>query len=153
MRPGRATRCVRCAHQWAPLAEPAAATPDPPSVEPAPQPAPTATPVPELPPPQAHVPTAMERLMSAAYHPPPPSMALRLAWAGSVAVLMVLVGGLYAQRGALIELWPPSLRLYAALGVAPGAESPHRMPEPKQEGTDHGGQTQQQPADRDRRTH
>ena len=136
LRPGRATKFARCEHRWVPLAEVA-------PVEPLPLPAP---PPPE-PPQVLAVPTAMDRL-SAASAPPPPKLALRLAWAGSAIILLLFCTGLYIERQPVMGAWPPSIRLYALLGLAPAAESPHRVSETKHEGAEHGTETGQHPADR-----
>jgi predicted Zn finger-like uncharacterized protein len=127
LRPGRATRCVQCGHQWVPVEVPTTVGTPPPRAEPVP-PSPDLPPIieweqePEFSP---RVPTALDRL-SAASTPPARSWALRLAWVASIAALIALGAVLYGERAAVVALWPPSLRLYAVLGVAPGVESPHR---------------------------
>ena len=133
--PGRATRCARCGHRWAPVSKDVA-TPSP-----SPEPPPLAIfPVPAGP-------TAMDRL-SAASARPTGWLGLRLAWIGSILLLIALVAGLYAERTLVTTMWPPSLRLFAAFGLAPAAETPHRAPEAKHEGAEHGDETRQRPADR-----
>jgi hypothetical protein len=68
-------------------------------------------------------PSAMERL--AAHAPPPQSSGrLRLAWAGSLLLLVLLVGGAFAWRGQIVAAWPPSARAYAAFGLHPQPDSP-----------------------------
>jgi hypothetical protein len=89
----------------------------------------------------------MDRL-SAASAKPKGRLGLRLAWVGSVVVLIAMVAGLYVERSAVPTLWTPSLRLYAAFGLAPAAQTPHQAPEAKREGAEHGDETRQHPADR-----
>jgi predicted Zn finger-like uncharacterized protein len=45
---------------------------------------------------------------------------LRLAWAASVLVLVLLVWAAYGWRAEIMHAWPASERLYAALGLLPG---------------------------------
>ena len=130
LRPGRATRCARCEHRWVPL--PAAVT------EVVAPPEPEVIAEPQLPPPPVGL-TAMDRL-SAVPVKPQNGGALRLAWAGSVAALLLLLVVFFVEHTAIAVFWPPSQRFYAAFGVAPAPAAIH-------EGTDHGGQ---HPADRDR---
>jgi predicted Zn finger-like uncharacterized protein len=40
-----------------------------------------------------------------------------LAWVLSVVVLLAFIGGVVVFRGAVMKVWPPSERLYAALGL------------------------------------
>lgn len=87
----------------------------------------------------------MDRL-SAASKSSRGKLVLRLAWAASVVVLLLLIAGLYAGRHRVMAAWVPSMRLYSLFGVAPAAESPHRGPETKHEGADHGAETGQHPA-------
>jgi hypothetical protein len=66
----------------------------------------------------------MDRL---AAHPasPRPSLALRLAWAGSIVLFILLIALAFAWRGKIITVWPPSARAYSALGL-------HSQPETSQ---------------------
>ncbi|MCF3946849.1 zinc-ribbon domain-containing protein [Acidiphilium sp. AL] len=43
---------------------------------------------------------------------------VRLLWLASIGVLVVLIALAIGFRGAIIHAWPPSLRLYRALGLA-----------------------------------
>jgi len=143
--PGRATRCARCEHRWVPVAPVEEAAPPPP--EPVPV---AAEPVPEPPPeppPAVPGPTAMDRLAAASAAAEAASLLpLRLAWAGSIAALLLFAVALYAERTDVMAAWPPSARLYGAFGVAPAPEPSHPKPDNKQEGTSHGGETREHSA-------
>ncbi|MGC8476213.1 MAG: zinc-ribbon domain-containing protein [Acetobacteraceae bacterium] len=105
----RAVRCARCGHQWAyaapaplsvPFSVPAAA-----EAEPAP---------PEM------TPVAAARPVPLAPRPPAaarPGLALRLAWAGSAVLLAAGLIAALALHRPIARAWPPSQRLYAALGL------------------------------------
>jgi predicted Zn finger-like uncharacterized protein len=135
MRAGRVVRCSRCNGEWTPVAPEALPeaepVPAPPSMEPAPSFEPEAPP--PLPPEPAPAEpetigvvrrSAMDRL---AAHPATarPSVALRLAWAGSIAALILLAAVAFVWRSEIIALWPPSARAYSALGL-------HSQPETRQ---------------------
>jgi predicted Zn finger-like uncharacterized protein len=119
---GRTVRCARCHGDWAPVAAVPVPVPEPEvelaAVEPA-VPAPPAVPAIDngamL---SAARPSAMDRL---AAHPvgPPSRSRLRLAWAASLVVLILLVVGGYAWRDQIVAAWPPSARMYAAFGMHP----------------------------------
>lgn len=100
--PGRrAVRCARCGHQWA------YAAPEPLSV-------PFSVPESEAPaPPPRPAPLAPRPPV-----PPRPNRALRLAWAGSAVLLAAGLIAALALHRPIARAWPPSLRLYAALGLA-----------------------------------
>jgi hypothetical protein len=61
-------------------------------------------------------PTAMDRL---AANPAvaPPRYGLRVAWAASVVLLLLLACAAYTWRSDVIRAWPPSVRMYAAFGL------------------------------------
>ncbi len=107
---GRVVRCAKCTGEWAPVLLAIAVEP-PPVAEPEPEP--------ELPPPPL-VETA-DRL--APLPPPPPArrLPLLLAWVGSLAVIVAAVVAALVFHGAISHAWPPSQRVYAALGL--GAEA------------------------------
>lgn len=129
---GRAVRCARCQHQWVPqAAEPPAVEPpatQPPATQPPPRPAP-AEPEPAFVAAEPPVRTAeagppaisaMDRLAMEAKPLPGESRGpLRTAWAASVLLLILAAGAAYVWRAPLMEAWPPSHRVYAALGLAP----------------------------------
>ena len=114
--PGQVARCARCGSDWMPLGplveretalddpEPAtlavleAAAPDT-SLPEEPAPSPAAEPIP-------------------APREATNTLALRLAWGLSVAVLLGALWAAYAARESVMRSWPPSIRAYAALGVA-----------------------------------
>ncbi len=112
LKPGQAVRCGRCAREWLPLPT----APELPIVA-QPEPAPAVAPTPELPPDvirPARRPTAPRPAASR------PDVALRLAWVASVAAVLLLGWGAYAERTMIMQIWPPSIRVYAALGLAAG---------------------------------
>jgi predicted Zn finger-like uncharacterized protein len=117
MTAGRAVRCARCGGEWAPVAVAVAAPePEPEAAEPPPvaaTPPPVATPRP----------SAMERLAAHAAWPQP-SNQLRLAWVGSLVVLLLAIGAAYVWRGQIVAEWPPSARAYAVFGLQPQTEPP-----------------------------
>jgi len=129
----RMLRCARCGASFAlPTAPaPAEAPPDPapppeaPSVAaPAPDPPPPEPPEPEAtapddPPPESPAadeprPQPLARRVEEA----PPPDALAWAWAGSVAVVALGALALLVFRTRVMEAWPPSTRLFAALGLS-----------------------------------
>ncbi len=135
----RKVRCARCAFEWLP--EPAAAAPAPPEaapVQPAPvQPAPAepvpVDPAPPEPPPRLRPEPRAERpLRPEALTPPgrvPPSsmrartrpapvLASLAVLAISLVVLISLGWAAYAWRTEVMHAWPPSQRVFAALGLA-----------------------------------
>lgn len=112
--PGRIARCVRCGEEWVPLSgEPDAAA----ESEPEPDPASIADATPVFdprPPPRL---SAMDRLAS---HPavlPQRDSRLLAAWVVSLVLVLGMVVGLVAWRGAIMQTWPPSVRLYDAIGL------------------------------------
>jgi hypothetical protein len=46
------------------------------------------------------------------------SFAPRLAWLLRILLLVGVVAAAYAERATVMAAWPPSIRLYAALGLA-----------------------------------
>lgn len=107
----RAVRCARCKQEWveqegvaiavpAPVAEPAA-TASPPAPEP-------------LVPASLRAEAALARPGAAAAR----ASAARLGWAGSVLLLAIGAWSAVAWRSDVMHAWPPSGRLYAALGLS-----------------------------------
>ena len=148
LRPGRPTRCARCEHRWVPLPAQEEAAPPPPEPVPvaAAEEPPEPSPEPPPPPIPPSGPTAMDRLAAVSAAKPASPWALRLAWAGSVAALLLFAAGLYAGRASVMAAWPPSARLFSVLGVAPAADPSHPTPDNKNEGTAHGGETREHSA-------
>ena len=56
-----------------------------------------------------------------AAHPswPKSSIRLRLAWAASVAFLVLVIGAAFMWHSEIVETWPPSARAYALFGLPP----------------------------------
>lgn len=115
LKPGQVVRCARCAKEWTPAVEaemPAVSDELPP-------PPPPATPVEEVAPPEIAVrPMARAAPPQTVAAPASSSIGLRLAWAASIVALGVLLALAYVERAAVMQAWPPSVRLYAALGLA-----------------------------------
>ncbi len=104
---GRTVRCARCGKDWVPVAEK--------PVEPEPA-RPEHTPPPRDPVPAGQ--SAMDRL-AAQPAEPPSTLKLRIAWAASLIVLLLLAGAAYGWRTQIMQAWPPSARAYAILGLRP----------------------------------
>ncbi len=124
--PGRTVRCARCSEQWvavplspaasqASLDEPPATLRDDPSGAALLQQS------------QAALPrmTAMDRLATQPAPLPTRDPRLRAAWAASIVVLLLFGWGAIAWRADLMHAWPPSTRLYDAIGLT-AARSPGR---------------------------
>lgn len=112
LKPGQAVRCARCAREWVPSpVEPEA------PVATEPESTGTAVPDPDISPevtrPRRPAPTAQPVVSH-------PNVVLRLAWAASIVAILLLGWGGYAQRATIMQIWPPSVRLYTALGLAAG---------------------------------
>jgi predicted Zn finger-like uncharacterized protein len=104
LKPGQGVRCARCAGEWVPMPaapEPVVAVPA--GADSADDEAPMA---------------GTDIVWPAPMPAPRANVALRLAWAVSIAAVLLLVWGGYAERAAIMHGWPPSIRLYAALGLA-----------------------------------
>jgi predicted Zn finger-like uncharacterized protein len=108
---GRAVRCVRCGAEWAPV------------------PAVAAVPVAEATPP---LPDAVDTMTAPAAsrpfmavpigqripdRPMPSRNVLVLAWFGSAVLIVAVLVAAYLFRAAIMQAWPPSARLYGALGL------------------------------------
>jgi predicted Zn finger-like uncharacterized protein len=123
--PGRMVHCARCGTEWVPVANAVVTEPQV-EPEPAPEPPPLASPPePEVPEPPSEVRrSAMDRL---AAHPAMPRRptALRLAWAGSIILLILLAAVAFAWRSQIVAAWPPSARAYAAFGLRPQTDTGH----------------------------
>ena len=101
--PGRAVRCARCGTDWMPLGVEA------PPLQPAGETLPS-VPEPVVAPPPSPAATARSRRADA--------VALA-GWAVSLALLAALGWGGVRWRDNVMHAWPPSERLYAALGLVP----------------------------------
>ena len=132
--PGRPVRCAQCSREWHPAQEPDLAAARAEQVEPAEWAGPPAT-------------TATTQLATAVIERPETSAAgmnrvhvegfgavsepvpetasptraaaasARYAWAGSLLLLVVLAWAAYTWRSPIMQAWPPSERVYAALGL------------------------------------
>ena len=121
---GRTVRCARCGSGWVPPVDDA--LPEPPLLAPpqAPEPPPVpevlpGTPVPE--PPETVVPNPSdpesEPPLTAAAGRLRQGLPIFLAWAASLVLLGAFVWAMIAWRTGVMRAWPPSERLYAALGL------------------------------------
>lgn len=61
----------------------------------------------------------MDRLATQPAPLPTGNPGLRTAWAASVVVLLLFGWVAVAWRADLMHAWPPSTRLYAAIGLGP----------------------------------
>jgi predicted Zn finger-like uncharacterized protein len=118
--PARTLRCSRCGADF-PLPKTEAEAPEPPPPEP-PSLAERVTPAPaaEAPVPleARPEPLAPPRRAVATLDETPPPTALRRAWAASIAVVVAAVIALLVFHAKVMEVWPASTRLFAALGLA-----------------------------------
>jgi|SRR6185437_8973134 len=92
---------------------------DPPPSRLAPEPVPP-TPREEEPAGEPALTASTEQALVAEPSPRREATLLRLAWAASVVVLLLLAWAAYGWRAEIIHAWPASERLYAALGLLPG---------------------------------
>jgi predicted Zn finger-like uncharacterized protein len=124
--PARTLRCSRCGADFAlPRIEPDAPEPPPaPSPPPSePEPAPPPEPPPAATPEPAPEPAAPERtapMVSRALAPVPEaaSPALARAWIASIVVVAAALASFFVFHAKVMEVWPASTRLFAALGLA-----------------------------------
>ncbi len=127
---GRAVRCARCGSDWVPLAD----TAPPPQALPLPADAAPSQTVQAASVAAVAVPAATTLAFPAAMPPPTapalpsspapararPGPPILLAWAASFLLLGFLVWAGIAWRAGIMHAWPPSERLYAALGLLRG---------------------------------
>jgi predicted Zn finger-like uncharacterized protein len=123
----RAVRCSRCGKDWTPEISLPETSPEPdlPDISHAdqteqsplsePEPANPQSPIPHFRP-SAHEFTAMQRLARTA-EPPRPSVWARVAWALSLALVVLMLWSAFNWRTDIMRIWPPSTRAYAALGL------------------------------------
>jgi predicted Zn finger-like uncharacterized protein len=118
----RAVRCARCGEEWHPEPAAPAATEslpatvpeaEPPAVEP--EPAAAAEPAAS---PTLFVPPREPRAGRPAPQPRRAGAGVLVGWVATVVILAGLLYTGYAWRDRLMAAWPPSTRLYAALGLA-----------------------------------
>lgn len=113
--PGQAVRCARCAREWVPEAEEPAATPASSPADPPPMATSEPVAAAEPTPPPARPP--ITRRPPPARQAAPRNMAVRLAWVATLVVIAALLWAGYSQREAIMQAWPPSARVYDALGL------------------------------------
>jgi predicted Zn finger-like uncharacterized protein len=112
-----AVRCARCGEEW----KPEGAAPEPEEVLPA-------TVAPAEPPAPEPASAAEEHAAPALFVPPRQplvapaptpraSRAVLIGWVATIVIIAGLAYGGYAWRDRLMSAWPPSTRLYAALGL------------------------------------
>jgi len=108
---GRKLRCAGCGNSWVPL--PAAqSTPVPEPVPPPAPPAPVSTPAALVPP------TTFPRMLPSPL--PSPRRRPKRVLLGWVVTILLCAGGGFAAfhfRPAVMHAWPPSIRIYRALGL------------------------------------
>jgi len=115
----RMLRCARCGADFVPPRPEPAAPPPAPEVAVAPPPV-AAAPEPAPPQPEAAPPVRPVRPVPQPLAPrdEAPSRALAGAWAASIAAVVLGVLALLLFRATVMEAWPPSARLFAALGLS-----------------------------------
>lgn len=132
---GRVVRCARCGTDWAPVevVPPSEAEPALPP-EPEPEPVIEAVPLSTEPPIETARMAVVEEVLPPPALPKPAAKArvpvsLVVAWVLSVGVVAGAVAGLYAGRERVMAAWPPSVRAYAAVGLAGRAPAPAQVSE------------------------
>jgi predicted Zn finger-like uncharacterized protein len=126
---GRNVRCARCGNEWmpvqaatvereselAPMEAPPSDFSEPVAITAPQAPVGDATPIAE---PSPRPSSAMDRL-AVQSAPPPSRLQLRLAWFASLVLIALFCIAAYAWRADIVEVWPPSARMYAAFGMRP----------------------------------
>ncbi|MGH7041167.1 MAG: hypothetical protein ACREFY_03430 [Acetobacteraceae bacterium] len=102
----KAVRCVRCGTEWAPA---------PPADDEVP---PEGFPDPVRPVFAGNEPGGAPPRLAPKVDRPGRSPGLRVAWAASVLVLVAGLAAAAIWHDRIAQVWPPSLRVYAALGLA-----------------------------------
>jgi predicted Zn finger-like uncharacterized protein len=120
----RRLRCAGCGHEWW-MQEP---TPEAlPDVAPEPT-APLAAPLVA----EIHEPAASREPSSRLSIDPPATPRMdRMIWAGwaaSIALLLLAVWAGEHYRHGIMRIWPPSERLFAAIGQGPSGKGPNQQP-------------------------
>lgn len=139
VRPGRSVRCVRCERQWRPAGELPEALSKPQTPEPGPveqEPGPmvaggspvrlrrsAAPPAPLVPPAVGHDAESGRLGLVARIAKAWGRAGWIAGWGAGWAVSLIVMAGLLASASywhtAIMQDWPPSIRLYTALGVPP----------------------------------
>lgn len=110
---GRSVRCARCAVQWTPVPVPPPPEPAPLPPEPLPPPEPAPSPEPE----PALFATRQPLVSPDPVPAPGRPWPLIAAWAASIVALVGMAAALIVFRGDVMDAWPPSTRLFSALGL------------------------------------
>lgn len=124
---GKSVRCAKCGAVWL-AGRSADLAPEPPPQWPEPPQRPVMPPPPPPPPPPPREDPALAEFGAAQAAkgrdeaPPPPRPrslmpAAILGWVATLLLLGAAAWGAYAHRDAVIEAWPPSERVYLALGL------------------------------------
>lgn len=109
---GQTVRCARCSREWVPV------TAGEPNVVSFPEAGPpidrslSPDPVPSVPP--SPIPAVLKPLVPSVV---PTASAVMAAWGLSIVVLVALGWAAVAWRADVMQAWPPSTRLYAAIGL------------------------------------
>ncbi len=101
---GRTLKCARCGHGWVPVSATPPVVEAPASPDPLPEPAPAVAPI-----------VVPARLAPRA--PAPARWPLAAAWAATIVILVIMVLAGVLARQQIMQAWPPSERLYQALGL------------------------------------
>jgi predicted Zn finger-like uncharacterized protein len=125
--PGRRARCARCGNEWEPSADASAPEPEPESgPELGPELGPGPAPESRVRAPEAPLVAAPAQMLATPRKPPRrrPGVAIWLGWAASLAIVVYASYAATHHRNAVMRSWPPSARLYSALGLAASAAKP-----------------------------
>ncbi len=125
---GKAARCARCGTEWMPLPATAPAAADSPPRAPEPEAAAgtedTGEPAEEALRPAPAWPRSIDSIDDD--RPPPrddeidlapPGRSVMIAWIISLLIIAALIWAAFAFRAEVMGAWPPSARLYAAIGL------------------------------------
>ena len=134
----RKVRCGKCGHQWVPAmaavdsraAPPPPLPPEPEPPLPQPEPRPVVRErIADLPRAPANPPPlAIDRITDSSYGVPETAVApaaprrrtgVWVGWIVSIVIWALVVWAAYHYRADIMAAWPPSQRLYAALGLGP----------------------------------
>jgi predicted Zn finger-like uncharacterized protein len=122
LREGRVVRCARCGTDWAPIEAIPVTDEEPEREPPPPVETPAHDPEPFVEPRtmaiEEQIPLPIPMTLPPARRKRRGSVALVLAWMLSLAVVGGAIAALGIERDRIMSAWPPSIRGYAALGLA-----------------------------------